>query len=248
MLEEKKIVLNADEKEVVERRSKDLFFAVKKLNDWVQSDSLTEEMRETLPTLVNRHLDDIKACVGFTGEEPDHLKQMTKSLNKAREEQIAELEKIVESKNSILTVKQQLKEITDKINNWWDVKGFNYIKDITFLENGIIVVNFGFMLNSLSLRFSDTPNSDKKAAEEKFQRFIDNGYIFAKSESSCDRDLIDCKVNRNLLSALIKSSFPSAKITKWENHIYLNKGPDQDSFYLRSFKVYIYNYEDIVNL
>lgn len=248
MQEEKKVVLNADQKEVVQRRCKDLFFAVKQLDEWVQSDSLTEEMRETLPSLATHHLDDIKKTVGCTGEEPDHLKEMTKSLNKAREEHIAELEKMVINQNSLLVVKQQLKAIGEKINKWWDEKGFNYIRDITFSENGNLVINFGFMLDSLSLRYSDTPDSDKKAAKEKVQGFIDKGYIFCKSQHSNDKDLIDCDDNRKLINELIKSTFPSAKICKWENHIYMENGPDKDKYHLRSFEVYIYDYQDIVNL
>lgn len=35
MNEEKKVILNADQKEVVERRSKDAFFAIQQLNEWV---------------------------------------------------------------------------------------------------------------------------------------------------------------------------------------------------------------------
>lgn len=248
MEKEKVIVLNEDQKEVVLGRSKDAYFAIKQLNEWIQSDSLSEEMRETLPSLISHHLTDIKKAIGFTGEEPDRFKEMTKALNKAREDRISELEKMVESQNSILVVKQQLKSIGDKINKWWDDQGFNYIKEISFSENGNIKVILGFMLDSLSLRYSDTPASDKKSAKEKIHGFINQGYLFAKSESETDKELIDCDHNRELLTKLIAKSFPSAVVYRWENHRYMEKGPDKDKFYIRYAEAYIYDYSDIENL
>jgi hypothetical protein len=249
MMEESNMVtLNDDQKEVIKRRSNDAFFAIKQLNDWVQSNSLTVEMRETLPSLITHHLTDIKKTVGFTGEEPDHIKEMTRQMNQNLHNRIAELEKMVDSKNSILSVKQQLHSIDRKINKWWDEKGFNYIQDITFTGGGNIKVVFGIMLDSLSLNYSDTPDTDKNEAKAKVQGFVDNGFMFVKYKHGREKDLIDCDHNRELLLNLIKSAFPSANITSFRNHRIMQHGEDKGKFLIRDFEVYIYDYEDIENL
>jgi|GEM_PF-2934168 len=245
MEEQKLVVLNTDQKEVVQRRAKDAFFALKQLADWVEGDQLSEEMRETLPNLIHMHLSDVKKAIGHTGEESDREKEMTRAITKNMQDRIKELEKMVENQTSILSVKQQLKAIGDKLNVWWDEKGFNYIKDIGFSSGGNIIITFGFMLESMSLRYSDTPDSDQRAALKKIQDFKDQGYVFIKNKDENDKELVDCEKNRELLIELITSTFPSAIITKWENHRYVYKCPDQGKFYLRSFEVIIYDYSDI---
>lgn len=245
MEEKKGLTFTEDQKEVVARRSKDIHFAINQLNEWVGSNSLTEEMKETLPRLAEQHLDDIKKTIGVSAGELDRLKEMTRSLNKAREERMKELEGMVENQNSILIVKQQLQSIGEKITKWWNKEGFGYVKEITFSPGGHIIVKFGFMLRNLSLRYSDTPNSDRKKMGDKIKNFIDEGYIFAKGEDTSEKDLIDCDANRLLLTRLVKSIFPSAEINSWENLRYMEKGPDSDKHFLRLFTVYINDYEDI---
>jgi hypothetical protein len=242
------IVLNKDQKEVVDRRSKDAFFAITQLNDWVQSDSLSEEMREMLLCLATSYLSDIKKEVGFTGEEPDHIKEMTRQLNQNLHDRIQELEHMVNSQNSILTVKQQLKSIDEKINLWWDEEGFNYVQDITFTGGGNIKVIFGFMLDNVALRYSTTPHSDKEVLNDKIQKFVDQGFILAKKNYGNEKDLIDCEQNRNLLIQMIKTAFPSARILSFKNRIYMTDGPDKDKYVLRDLEVNIYDYADIENL
>jgi len=248
MEDEKIVVLNADQKEVVLRRSKDAFFSIKQLNDWVQSDSLSEEMKEALPSLATSYLSDIKKAIGFTGEESDRMKEMTRQLNQSLHNRIAELEKMVDSNNSILSVKQQLHSIDRKINKWWDEKGFNYIQDITFTGGGNIKVVFGIMLDSLSLNYSDTPDTDKNTAKDKVQGFVDDGFMFVQYKHGREKDLIDCDHNRKLLLNLIKSAFPSAKVASFRNHRVMQSGEDKGKFSIRDFEVYIYDYEDIENL
>lgn len=248
MEEEKVVTLNEDQKEVVLRRSKDAYFAIKQLNDWVQSDSLSEEMRETLLSLTKSYLTEIQKTVGYTGEEPDHIKEMTKQLNQNLHDRITELEAMVNNQNSLLSVKQQLKSIDDKLNKWWDDEGFNYIKDISFSSGGNIKVNFGFMLENLSLRYSDTPHSDKEALKDKIQDFVDKGFIFAKTDRGNEKNLIDCDKNKELLIQMIRDTFPSAKVISFTNHLFMEKGPDKDKHILRYFEVYIYDYSDIENL
>lgn len=205
-------------------------------------------MRETLPGLITTHLLEIKKIVGFTGEEPDHIKEMTRQLNLYKENRIKELEQMVDNQNSLLTVKQQLKSIDTKINKWWDEEGFNYINGITFTGGGNIKVVFGFMLENHSLNFSSTPHSDKESLKEKVQRFVGQGFIFAKNERGNDKDLIDCDKNRELLIQMIAPAFPSAKVISFRNHLYMQNGPDKNKLILRDFEVHIYDYADIENL
>lgn len=248
MEEEKVISFSADQREVVDRRSKDIFFAIKQLNDWVQDGTLTEEMRDTLPNLAKSHLDAIGKMIGYTGEETDRLKDMTKQMNQYLHDRIKELESMVNKQNSILTVKQQLKSIEDALRRWWDDKGFHYISDISFTGNGCLEVKFGFMLDNLSLGFSSTPHSDKEALKNKKQNLKDQGYVFARSKHEKEKDLIDCDSNRKLLIELVHSVFPTAKITSFRNHLYMEKGEDENNFIIRDFEVYIYDFEEIERL
>ena len=72
---------------------------------------------------------------------------------------------------------------------------------------------------------------------------IDEGYEFVKQDRR-EYVLLDTPNNRQLLTTLVKTKFPSLEITKWENHCLRN----HDGFQLRSFECYIRNLTELKEL
>ena len=207
---------------------------------------MNDEMKETLPSLIQSHLNDIEKAVGYTGLPSEKDKEMTLSVNKYLQEQVKELQAIVDNTDDFLPIKGNLTLIAKKIDKWWDEKGFNFISELTFSKNGNINITFGFMLDSFSSNYSETPDTEERLAKEKFENLKKDGFIFIKEKNGSENKLIDCDENRVLLKNLIHTVFPTAKIVSVRNR--LHNSHTEDILFVRDMEVIVYNYEEIKNL
>jgi hypothetical protein len=245
-MEENFVKLNEDNKMVIKRRTNEMIEAAKFLSGSVSNDELDIEMKETLPGLMQNHLNNIMTAVGYTGLPSERDKEINQSVNKYLQEQIKELQALVENNNDFTPVKGNISLIGKKIDKWWDEKGFNYISELTFNKYGNINITFGFMLDSFSSNHSETPDTEEKLAREKFDNLIKDGFIFLKERNDSEKNLIDCDENRELLKKLIHSVFPTAKIMSFTNRLHNNNA--EGKMYIRYMEVSVSEYEEIKNL
>lgn len=211
-LEDKKITFNENQKAVVEREIQSAYTSMATLLEWIKTDSLSQDMKETLPKLIDGYMRTVKETIGFTGEESLHEKEMTKAVLKQYYKQIKELEKALENTQSISSISANVEIAFNKIEKWWDVEGFNYIKEKQITTGGTVKLVLGFMLSSSTSRYSKTPISDKEQLITKVQYLMDKGFEFTPKQRGYDLGLIDNDNNRKLLETLIKKAFPSCKI------------------------------------
>lgn len=245
---EQKLILDADKKAVVEREIKSTYSALATLLDWVQNDSLTIGMRETLPNLVDSYMRNVKESIGFTGEESDQEKEIKESIGQHYQKEIKELQQALANQNSITGISATAKLAFDKIDKWWDIEGFDYIREKSITAGGTIKLELGFMIDSLSSRYSKTPESDKELLKTKVQYLAEKGFQFTPKKRGYGLDVIDNDNNRILLQQLIKEAFPSARVWKFENHIRRTNDEKDDYFVIRSVEITIMELSDIEHL
>lgn len=239
------VQLNEDQKAVVEREIKSAYSALSTLLDWVKKDELSEDMKETLPSLVNSYLATVKEAIGYTGAESEREKEMKESVGQYYQNQIKELKQALENQHSVAGVTAQVKLACDKIDKWWDIEGFQYIREQSITGNGNAIVKFGFMLDTCASSYSETPVSDKKEKQTKVQYLMEKGFQLTPKKNGFDLDVLDNDNNRKLLLHMIKEAFPSATIVNFENHVRRTNDEQENHFILREMKVIIYDLHDI---
>lgn len=241
-----KLAFNDDQKAVVERDIRKAYGAMNTLLDWVQKDSLSEDMKESLPKLIDNYMGAIKEAIGFTGGKSKREKEMTESIGQFYQNKIHDLERALESQQSIASIAANTEIAFKKIEKWWDVEGFHYIRDKSVINGGVVRLELGFMLDSFTSILSDTPVSDKKAKKTKLQYMKEKGFIFAPNRREGGAELLDNDRNRSLLESLIKDAFPSAKIWSHQNRLWRNN--EEEAFILRYVEITIRDLNDIEQL
>lgn len=246
MAEEKYVELSADQKRLALKRLNEAYHSMQTLHHWIQEDTLNHDMKESLPQLARGYLQDVCEAIGATGEEPDRFKEMTKSLNKARNKEIEELKLALQNADGLVSVPTHVKNIHDALYAWWNEDGFEYIRDVQVTAGGLVKLEFGFMLHRGARTYSKTPDTDEKNAADKYERLKAQGFIFHEEDS--ENDLLDCDQNRQLLTKMIQKRLPSALITVFKNHVIFQDGPNKGKFRLRGLETVVYEIEDIDKL
>jgi hypothetical protein len=241
MSNNKLIQLNQDDKEVCLKTLKDTYFAVKQLHDLVGADKLNEQMKETVPQLVEYHMANVSKILGFDSMSAKKVEEKHAEIRKANQT-IRELEAKLGSNNPIEGLKEQLKELSDAFKSWWRSDGFGYVKEAKFTEYGRFEAELGISFHRSSI-FSKKPASERLSQKEWEASLVEKGYQIYQNENGGDKELIDCLENRELLSNLIEERFPSALVDGWVvQRIYEAEGRIYE---IHSFKVDISELKDL---
>ncbi|WP_028592426.1 hypothetical protein [Paenibacillus massiliensis] len=239
MENEAKVVLNPDQKAVVLKTTKDLFFAAKQLHDWISEDNLTQEMAGILPNLIEGHFTDISKQLNYESVLTKEKEERHQRLRDANG-RIRELESQLGESKPINGLKEQLQFLASTVSNWWNQYGFHHVSDEIFTEYGHYKAHFCFMLDHL-YTFSDTPETDKRDRKQRIQELTEEGWDIVYEEGGRSPKLVENDNNRSRLVRLIKSRFPSAKIVRTRNWCTDN----ENVFIYRDIEVYIYDLHEI---
>lgn len=240
MNQEKIIVLNADQKATFLKTTKDMFFAVKQLHEWVQDDSLTEDMAGILPNLIEGHFCDIAKQLDFQSVLTKEKEERHKQIREANR-RIHDLERQLGEMKALDGLPHQLKHLANTVSDWWDKYGFHHVSDEYFTEYGFYKARFCFMLDYIST-CSETPVTDEENKRNRLQKLSEEGYDIVYGRNGRSPKLLDNDNNRTRIVELIKGRFPSAVVYKIDNHFDRSGG----YFTIRDMEVYIYELSDIV--
>lgn len=247
-MENAKVILTEDQKAVVERELKSAFDSMAMLLQWIKDGSLREDMKETLPNLIDGFMKTVKETIGFTGEESEREKEMNESIGQYFQKQIKDLEVALESQNSISSISANVEHAFRKIDKWWDIEGFEYIRKKQITGGGIMKFELGFSLDSFTSNYSKTPVTDKESLKTKIQYLMDEGFEFTPKKRGYRLEVIDNDNNRKILIKMIKDAFPSAKIWKFNNHLRLMRDEQESFLIIRGVEVTIPELNDVENL
>lgn len=241
MSQEQLIEFTPDQKAVFLKTTKDMFFAVRQLHEWVEKDSLSKEMSGILPSLIEGHFTELSKLLNYESVLTKEKEERHLQIRRANE-RIRELEKQLGEGKPIDGLKEQLRYLADIVSNWWNKYGFHHVSDEEFTEYGQYKARFCFMLDHISM-YSDTPETDKKNKKDRLEQLTAEGWDIVYNENGRSPELLDNDNNRNRLVKLIEGRFPSSKVVRTRNH-YLHKSGE---YTFRDVEVYIYDLRDIVD-
>lgn len=237
----KNVNFEPDQKAVVLKSAKDLYFATQQLHEWISKDILSEEMAGVLPSLIESHFSDISKSLNYesvlTKEKEERHREIRNANGKIRE-----LEKQIAEAKPIDGLKEQLYYLSRVVYDWWNEEGFHHVSDAGFTDSGTYKAKFCFMLIYLGSSYSDTPVTDKKNHQTRLEKFEEDGWDIVYSDSGREPELVDNDNNRKRLIELVESRFPSAKVVRTRNHYSDKRG----LYTMRDIEVYIYDLHDIV--
>lgn len=149
--------------------------------------------------------------------------------------------------NKVSDIPAKVEHIFKKIEKWWDIEGFEYIREKTITGNGKVRFELGFVLDSLTSEYSKTPASDKETLQTKVQYLTQKGFQFAPKIQGNGLEILDSDNNRELLVYMIKQAFPTAWILSFSNHL-IQSDVEKDHFVIRGVSVMVKNLNEIEKL
>ena len=143
------VELNDADKKVAVKALKDLIQSAGFLLDMVSKDTLTEEMRETLTSLIATYSRDGLRPLGFQDQatkDHDDLVCRLRNANMDNEE----LRQQLGQKVSLEDLREKMKTIARAFDEWGDYHGFGYISDIHFDSYGCLHGNMSLSAHHIS--------------------------------------------------------------------------------------------------
>ena len=182
------VELNDEGKKVVTKALKDLIQSAGFLLDMVSKDTLTEEMRETLTSLIATYSRDGLRPLGFQDQATNHddLVRRLRNANMDNEE----LRQQLGQKVSLEDLREKMKTIARAFDEWGDYHGFGYISDIHFDSYGCLHGNMNLSTHISGDRAEDLRKMGFELTDDR-----DGEAMFATDE------------NFKLLQKMIRENF-----------------------------------------
>ena len=148
------VELNDEDKKVVTKALKDLIQSAGFLLDMVSKDTLTEEMRETLTSLIATYSRDGLRPLGFQDQATKDHDDLVRKLRNANMDN-EELRQQLGQKVSLEDLREKMKTIASAFYEWGDYHGFGYIGDIYFDSYGCLHGNMNLSTHISGNRAED---------------------------------------------------------------------------------------------
>lgn len=211
--------LSADETEVLKKAFSDEIFGLRMLLDEVTKTGQADlQMVYAVFSVSEGQRDRACKMLGVEMESAAQREARHSQLRKANG-LIRELESQLGQGATPEACTEFLRGLTAKMDYWWDVHGFGYIREMRFNRWGSMEVEFSCSLvGDYVLTGSTTPASDRELKKTWLQSLSEQGYVVQPSERGSDASLVDCDQTRQTLQKLFSSHFAHARITSTENH------------------------------
>jgi len=237
---EKLVVLSEDNKAVALRNLNQLYHAVGDMYNRVKNNQLNENMRDTLFFLFEDYVSEASKAIGYDSEATKRIDERYADIRKANNT-IRELEEKLANNTQVDGMTKLMSAMHMAVYDWWKKQGFNLVTDDSF---GFYGYKARFCLDTRSISFiARNPVTQKSNNKSKLEQMIENGFEFVL-ESEDEYVLLDTENNRQKITNLVKSKFPSLDIFCWKNWRIHNS----DKFRLRDFECYIRNLSELKQL
>lgn len=230
------VSLSADQKTVVCKGIREAVDALRFVHEFVEKDALKVSVRANGLSLAYAHLDRVAEAAGFASDrEEEH--RSTQKILRAANERIRELESQLAEGVTGEAIAQAVKKIHDSIWQTWKKAGFSHAADVSIGARHLSV-KLRCDADDGLFTYSDTPETDKKTAEELRSQLEAAGIQFTgEGRQREDRRAIDTDANRAAIAQVILGIWPQAKITGWESG-YTTFG-STENFVIRGVEVLI---------
>jgi len=232
--------LNADEAAVLKKELTEELFGLKALLDYfTPAGAVDLNMVHAVFSVGEGRRDRLCKMLGIEMDSGAEREARYAQLRKANEF-IRELETQLGQGATPEACSAFLKNLSDKMDYWWDVHGFGHIREMSFTKWGGMEVEFSCSLfGAFSRSMSDTPVSDKEARKQWLATLSDRGFVAKDKERGNDPCLVDCDQTREALKKLFSEHFSNARITSTDNNF------ERGDPTLRGVKVYFQNLAEV---
>lgn len=228
---EKLVILNEDNKALALKSLSELYHAVSEMYKRVKENQLDEKMKDTLFSLFESYISEASKIIGYNSKATKEIEERYADIRRANGT-IHDLEQKLANNTQVDGLTKLMHAMHMAVYSWWEKQGFNLVTDDAF---GVYGYKARFCLDTSYINFvSRRPVTEMKEKKSRLEQMIDDGYEFIL-ESEDEYVLLDTENNRQKITELVKSKFPSVDISCWKNwRIYKS-----DKFKLRDFECYI---------
>ncbi|MDB0600644.1 hypothetical protein PL373_05695 [Tenacibaculum maritimum] len=195
--------------------------------DQLQKGTLTEGMKETHLSVAEYHMIRFLKELNYDSILYKAKEERYKEIRSLNEEN-RELRRQLGEKASNEDAREKMKNISESIRAWWNIKGFGHTSSIKFGESGNIELVFSGMITSVYYQELEYSEKEKKEYLKNIGFDLDEDGFVLMSEKNTER-----------LKTVITSKYPSAEIVE----ITLNFRSKRRNY--RDIKVIVKNLDDI---
>jgi predicted component of type VI protein secretion system len=237
--------LDADQQAVLKRELVAMMHGLHTLHDTLETDkALPGELTQAVLSTLEYGLADFSRISGFPTETASRVEDRSRLLREANA-RLTQLETQLGTMVSTTQACLAAKALAKKLDDWWDLEGFGYIRRFALTKQGHIEVDLSCNLyGNFALAHSSTPVSDKERRREWLQSLQARGFVLAEVEADHECELVDCDATRMALAALLVKRLPSLQINEYKNHV-SQHGAYKGVSMLRSVRGHIFNLEDV---
>lgn len=222
-------------KKKVIKNINDLLFLSSHLRELVDGDNLKEGFKETCSKLLESYTADLLKEIGYDSvleKEKKERHEKIRSLNvenRALRQQLGE-------KATAEDVRECLKIISEKINDFWDKEGFQFLKIKDFGAYGLRV---SFHTSSLHAMW----HGENAALEQHVVKLKGFGFeLCSGDERKKDDALVFSSKNVTAFSSVLSRHFSNFKVGNIEST------SRAGTLFIREIEVYFYDYDELINM
>lgn len=204
--------------------------------------TLSKDLVRTVLCLTEFMVADASKVTGVPTQSQDEIEARFSSI-RAANMRIHELEKQLGETLNPEVAGHTIKGYAQKMRRWWRTHGFGYIPELHFDDYGHCCVKLSCSLSRYDSSFSSNPVTDKSNREVWLEDLKRRGYEMHAEHGARKEDLVDTPLARELISHLVATHLPSARITQIDTKV-SSKG----AYLLRDIHLYVRDLGDIARL
>ena len=204
------VVLSEEQQSDVLKKVNEIYHAVVHLHNKIKENKLEVGFKNTLLSLCEYHLSDLCKLLNYDAHITKELERRHSEIRNVHTEN-RELRKQLGMKLTNEDAMERMKLMIESVRNWWNKEGTGYFKDEKF-------TGYSFWCTLSGHISSIVTRIEGYSYDEHVKKLIDFGFTFNKEPDNRDLSLLDTESNRNLLTKLLTSKYPSAEIIKSNNY------------------------------
>lgn len=211
---QERIALNPDQRAVARKHLQEMLFAMGILHKSLEGEGLPNLALSTA-ALRATEMHFVHACkqLGIATQTQEEVDKRHADLRRANLRARA-LEAELASANT-QHMGLGLKGLESRLEHWWDVHGFGYIREFTFRSYGCKAKLSGALHGRFSSSMSDTPVSDQQSEQDWHAQLQQAGFVLGSEGGRRDDTfIVDCDASRRALDKMLQKTLPSCEIQK----------------------------------
>lgn len=230
------VEINGEDKKYAINKVNDLLMVLSLMKQQINENCLEVGFHETQLSLIEHYSVDILKSFNFDSvlqKQQEERHKEIKSLNIENRE----LRKQLGDKVSAEDIRESLKNISEKLNTFWDAEGFQHIRNMEFGQYG---VKAEFNTDMLSSMWHDS----KEELTKHRDKLRSYGLTLVADDDEEGNAIDFSKENLDALNSIFSKYFSDFQFTE----VYSRIERSVKTQYIRGVQVYIRNFNDLINL